>query len=378
MAYIDQKISIKGRLFLVSWCVFLILMFVFAGIFSVNTVDKYRSDAALRHEARINPHAVEPGKTAADDKLPEGANPKKVKVGIYMDGISEISVLDSYWNPTFYIWFTWQGDIVNLSGKKINPGETFKIVDGEIIKREKLVDTVVGDQHYSQFLVKARLTKFFTSDRYPLDDHLPTLSLEDSDLQWKDLEFVPDNETSNISSRVKMPGYSVFKFGLVMKPHSYKSSFGIEGMPKESKATFSQLICGIWTVRPGLGPYLKTFLGLFAAILIAMLALFIKPTDVDPRFGLGIGGFFGAVANMLLSVSMVPDSGVVTLMNLVNGLGVITIALSMIQSTISLHLFDIRGQTTLSRYFDRLSFAVMATGCVAINILIPMFAWTSM
>lgn len=378
MAYVNQAITKKGKLFLAAWSAILVVLFVFYGVFSVNTVSKYKTDAALRHESRINPHAVEPGKTAAEDKLPEGANPAKVTVGIYMDGITEISVLDSYWSPTFYIWFKWKGELKNLSGKVFNPGETFKIVDGEILSREKLVDTTHGDSHYSQFLVKARLTKFFTSDRYPLDDHLLTLSIEDSDEQWKSLEFVPDNETSNISSRVKMPGYSVFKYGLVMKPHTYKSSFGIEGMAAKSHATFSQLICGIWTVRPGFGPYFKTFLGLFAAMLIALLALFIKPTDVDPRFGLGIGGFFGAVANMLLSVAMVPESGVMTLMNLVNGIGVITIALTMIQSTISLHIYDIREQTTLSRYFDRISFYIIATGCLAINILIPMFAWTSM
>lgn len=371
MAYENQPIKKAGKLLLAIWSIVLVLLFIGIGIFSISTVDKYRVEAAARHEARINPHAVEPGKTAAEDKLPEDAKPRKVAVGVYMDGISEISVLDSYWSPTFYIWFKW-------TGEGLKPGDTFKIVDGEILSREKLVDKVINGEHYSEYLVKARLTKFFTSDRYPLDDHLLTLSIEDGELPWTQLEYVPDNENSNLSSRVKMPGYSVYKFGLVMKPHTYKSNFGVPGVPKDEKETFSQLIYGIWNLRPGLGPYFKTFLGLFAAVLIALLSLYIKPTDVDPRFGLGIGGFFGSVANMLLAVSMVPDSGVVTLMNLVNGVGVISIALTMIQSTISLHLYDIRGETTLSRYFDRISFVIIAVGFVAINILIPLAAWTRM
>lgn len=364
----EKPITSAGKRFVILWSAAVLTIFIFLGIFSVSTVNKYREEAAARHEARINPHAVEPGKTAAEDKLPEGANPRKVTVGIYMDGISEISILDSTWSPVFYIWFKW-------TDTDVNPGETFRIVDGEILSKVKELERFENGEHYAQYLVRAKLTKFFTSDRFPLDDHLLTLSIEDSERSWEELEFVPDNDFSNLSSRVKMPGYSVYKFGLVMKPHTYKTSFGIPGVPKDKHETFSQLIYGIWNIRPGLGPYFKTFLGLFAAILIALLALFIKPTHVDPRFGLGIGGFFGAVANMILSVSMVPESGVMTLMNLVNSVGVVAIAISMIQSTISLHIFDSRGEEALSRLYDRVSFVVICTCFVVINILIPLAAW---
>jgi hypothetical protein len=369
-----KPITSAGKRFVIIWSAAILIIFVFLGIFSVSTVNKYRSDAAARHEARINPHAVEPGKTAAEDKLPDGANPRMVTVGMYMEGISEISILDSYWNPTFYMWFKWNEDEIS-PGKPFKPGETFKIVDGEILEKEKLFEKKIDGVNYAQYLVRVRMTKFFTSDRYPLDDHLLTVGIEDGELTWEELEYVPDNENSNISSRVKMPGYSLFKFGLVIKPHTYKSSFGVPGVAKDDRKTFSQLIYGIWNIRPGLGPFFKTFLGLFAAILIALLALFIKPTHVDPRFGLGIGGFFGAVANMILSVSMVPESGVMTLMNLVNSVGVIAIAISMIQSTISLHIFDSRGEEALSRLFDRVSFVVICSCFVVINVLIPLFAW---
>lgn len=104
---------------------------------------------------------------------------------------------------------------------------------------------------------------------------------------------------------------------------------------------------------------------------------FIKPTDVDPRFGLGVGGFFGAVANTLVSATAVPDSGTFTLMDMVNGFGMVTIFLSIAQSTISLHLFDIRDEKELSNRFDRVSAAVFASGFALFNIVVPLVGLTS-
>jgi hypothetical protein len=364
----ELAITPGGRKFVVVWSIAVVLLFVAVGTFTVRTVSQLRRDAVARHNARIDPRAVEPGRTAAEDTLPPGANPRKVTVGMYVDNISAISLLDATWTPVFYIWFRWTGD-------DINPGESFSIVEGEILAKEKLNDEIVNGEHYARYLVKAQITKFFNPTRFPVDDHLLTIAIEDGRLPWGELEYVPDTAASNISSRVKMPGYVVHKSGMVVKPHTYKTSFGDPRLPADSRQTYSQLIYGIWNARPGLGTYLKVFVGLFAAIAIALLALFVKPTDVDPRFGLGVGGFFGAVANTLLSASMVPDAGALTLLDMVNGVGMIVIFLSLLQSTISLYLFDIRGQVALSRLFDRVSFYLFAAGLLIINLLLP---WAGM
>ncbi|WP_019499949.1 hypothetical protein [Pseudanabaena sp. PCC 6802] len=359
----DRAVTTSGRRFIILWTGLLIAIFIALSFFSVNTLSGLRQAAIARHNARIDASAVEPGRTAAD-ALPAGANPRKVKVGIYLDGIFSISVLDSKWSPVFYIWFRWTGD-------DINPGETFNIVEGEILSKQKLQDKVIKGEHYAVYLVRAQIAKFFDSTRFPIDDHLLTVAIEESNLQWQNLEYVPDTENTQISSRVKMPGYQVYKTGIVMKPHTYKSNFGDPRLPSNTRKTYSQLIYGVWNSRPGLGTYLKIFLGLFAAVMISMLALFITPTEVDPRFGLGVGGFFGAVANTLLSASLVTDSGTLTLLDMVNGIGMITIFLTLVQSTISLHIYANLDRVGLSRLFDRVSFVTIATGFLIVNLLIP-------
>lgn len=361
----NHTITPAGRKFVILWSVGLALLFTGLGVFTVTIVYQLKVAAIARHAARIDPHAVEPGQTPAENTLPAGANPRKVTVGIYVDNISSISILDATWSPVFYIWFKWTGD-------NINPGETFKIVEGEIISKQKSSEAVIEGEHYAKYLVKAQITKFFDTSRFPIDDHLLTLAIEDGEKPWTELEYVPDTSSSNISSRVKIPGYSVYQTSLVVKPHTYKTSFGDPRLLLDSRKTNSQLIYGIWNARSGLGPYFKVFVGLFAAILIAMLPFFIKPKDLSPRFSLGAGAFFGAVANTLLSNSLITDNGVLTLMDMVNGIGLITIFLTLMQSTIFLHLVDNRGEVALSRLFDRVSVVIFGVGYLVINILIPL------
>ena len=60
--------------------------------------------------------------------------------------------------------------------------------------------------------------------------------------------------------------------------------------------------------------------------------------------------------------SLVPDTGVMTLADIVNQIGLVTISLSLLQSAISLYLYERKGKKTLSRLFDRVSFGIFLSG----------------
>jgi hypothetical protein len=354
--------------FLILWTLVLTFIFIELGIFSATTANQYRENAFMRRTARIDPKLTEAGMLPHETKLPPGANPRKVTTGIYIDGISSVSIIESNWGVSFYIWFKWNSD-------DINPGETFKIVDGEITEKKKFKESTINGEHYAMYFVRATITKFFNTLRFPIDDHLMTLGIEDESLVWNELEYVPDTKNSNIGARIKIPGYVVNGSGLVMKPHTYKTNFG-DSKVQTVHSTYSQLICWVWNARPGLGPYFKVFIGLFAAVAISLLSFFIKPANLDPRFGLGVGAFFGAIANMLLSASLVPESATLTLMDLINGIGIIVIFLSLVESTISLYIYETLGRVHLSRTLDYISFLIFAIGYTITNILIPLLGIT--
>jgi hypothetical protein len=128
---------------------------------------------------------------------------------------------------------------------------------------------------------------------------------------------------------------------------------------------------GIHLAREDWGYFWKLFQALYISVAISMLVFFIKPTDVDPRFGLGVGALFAAVANSYVSSSLIPQSGVATLTDMINGLGAFTILLTVCQSTISLYIYGILEEEEISRIFDRTSFVVFAGGYLAVNLLLP-------
>jgi hypothetical protein len=350
----------RGRLFLAAWALFLFLAFLVPGILLGSAQRLHKFESRQQQRAQIDPEAREPGLTAADSSLPEGTTPVEVTAGVYVERIIALSIKDFEWKVELYVWFRWEGDQIRLE-------DGFEVIDGTIEAAKKERDEVIGGAHYQLYRVVAHVTKFFDIARFPRDDHLLTINIETPAYRREELLFRADAENSAVSSRVRVPGYLIERMSTVEKPHAYKTGRGDPRIAPGTKTTYSQLRCGLAIQRPDAGLYVKMFQALFVACGIALLALFIKPTDVDPRFGLGVGALFAGVANSYVTSALIPDTGTMTLADLVNGVGIAVILLSLVQSTISLYLFDRRGNEPLSRRFDRVSFWILLAGAVALN-----------
>lgn len=354
----------RQRVWLWAWAILIVAVYLTAGLLLVQSLRANRKSSAARHAARIDPTADDAGVTTADRTLPADAKPTEVLVGIYVDRILELSVKQVGWTVEFYLWFRWRG----LEPKSF---EGFLIVDGTADSSELEVDETINGERYQRFRVVAKITKFFDVSRFPCDDHLLTIGIEHPAFQRHEVIFVADKENSSISSRVSVPAYRLQPPVVLEKPHSYKTTRGDPRLPPGTKSTYSQLRMGIGIERQGWGLYLKMFQFLFIAVLLAHLAFFIRPIEVDPRFGLGVGALFAAVANAYVISSLVPDSGILALADVINGVGIAVILLTIVQSTISLWLFSVRGDEALSHTFDRVSFFVMLPCFLLLNVALP-------
>jgi hypothetical protein len=293
--------------------------------------------------------------------------PTEVRVGMYVDRIIDLSVKEGSWTVDFYLWFRWQGD-------SVKPSETFQVIDGSIESKDLEVEHSQGEEHYELHRVTAKITKPFDVARFPCDDHQLLINIENPKYLRHQLKFIADKENSSVSSRVKVSAYEIYGTEILEKPHSYKTTRGDPRLAPGTKSTYSQCRLAIGLKRATWGYYFKMFQSLYVAVLIAMLAMFVKPTNVDPRFGLGVGGLFAAVANSYITSSLIPDTGVMTVADIVNGIGITTVLLTVIQSTVSLYIFERLGAEALSRRLDHLSFAIFAAGYVLLNLLMPLAA----
>lgn len=360
----------KQLLFIFSWVLFITFLTCLFGFIVIDQIIQEKREAEVRHRARVTLGVAEVGRTAPEMTPPPGHEediPSIVRVGLYVDRIIDVNMPESNWIVDFYIWFNW-------SDENLDPGATFQVVEGEIEDKEQLENTKDEGGFYQLFRVKSVITKHFNTSRFPCDDHLMTIRIEDKVKQSYQLKFEADTQGSTVSSRVKIPGYEIYKTSIIVKPHSYKTRRGNTDLPEKFKATYSQFVYGLWVKRPGLGFFFKLFQGAFAAVAIALLAFFVKPTSLDPRFGLGVGAFFAAVANNYIASSLLPDTGIMTLADTVNAISMIAIFLTLVQSTISLHIYDRMAQRKLSMIFDRISFIIFLITYTGINVAIPLTA----
>lgn len=341
-----------------------VLVFIYLAIICFGAADMYKNKAISDaiHEARLSPIAAEPGQTPPDALTTEGKF-TSVRVGTYVDSIDNLSIKDSLWNTTFYIWFSWNGD------KSIDPGSKLQIINGVITKKE-LQDEYYGSdgQNYQQYLISAKITKFFDISRIPIEDHVLNIYVEDADRDGTKLRYIAD-DASQISSRVTIPGYTIKSIGQVVRTHTYSTTFG--DPRRTDKSIYSQYVSSIHISRVSFGFYFKIFISLFAALALTFASFFIKASD-GPRFALPTGAYFGAVANTYIANSLVPAYGGFGLIDIITGIGLFTIFLAISLSLYSYYLITRKNEPAYSRLFDRIALLVLVFCCLAANIVIPL------
>ena len=363
----DDEIKPHGIRFLKWWIIGIILIFLLVGSYTAGTLYENKQTSIIKHIERMNPNITESGLIAGDDNLSSNSTPTKVLSGIYVDRIKDVSLSDSIWDVDFYLWFKW-------NGSDVNPGENFQVIDGDIENKELVDNYTNGNVHYEIYYVTAKITKFFDITRFPVDNHILNIEIEDKKTLRQNLIYVAENGTSDINPNVQVHGYNIGKILVVEKPHIYNSNFGDPRLG-QGRTLYSQLRAGIDISRPDLGFYFRIFIGLFIAVAAALVALFIKPTQAEPRFGLGAGALFVAIANNIITSGLIPKTGTLTLADMVNDIGLLLILITIIESTISLYIYDVKGEKKLSRKLDIISFITLLTIYIIINAIIITSAW---
>ncbi len=348
------------------WCALLLAAYGVTAYFVASTMSSEKAVAIHLHEARLSTSSNEAGRTEPETRPVDlGRAPENIKVetGIYIDRISEFSIKDSRWTVEFFIWFRWVG-------KGVSPGETIHIVNGEIIAKQ-LEDTFEdGEQRYALYHVRAKVTKFFDVTRFPRDDHLMTIRFEDSARQFYDLVYVPDRTGSTVSSHANIPGYEIIGSGLLEKKFSYKTSRGDPRLPEGYKSTFSHLVYGISIKRPSWSTHINVFLGIFASVAIAFLAFFINPEQSGPKIVMGVGAFFAAVGSTYVISSQVPQSNEMGLVEVITGVSLITIFLTLLTSALSIHIYTRLSMPAQSQRLERMAQIIFVAGYVIFNVVV--------
>lgn len=285
----------------------------------------------------------------------------EVHVGTYVNRLREIDLKNGTFEVDFWIWFRWRGT-------EVRPDQSFEVVNGRIEDRTE--GEILDDQGYNYASSRVRATIFhvFDTARFPYDEHTLEIRIEDEENEDHRIRYVPDVANTGLDPEVDLAEWNVVARRPAVASFTYHSNYGFTSLgTAESK--YSRYRHPLHLTRAGRGKLFKLFWVSYLAVVLAFLALRVRVTDLDARFGLGVGSIFAATANTYVLGDVLPDSDRITLAEQVNLLAVVAIFASLFVSVASLRL-TYAGREEASEKLDRYALLVFAVVYLAANVFV--------
>lgn len=298
--------------------------------------------------------------TASAAGVETASSPQQVDAGAYILRLMNVSPKDGSFEVDMWIWFRWQGG-------DIDPVNTFELANGIISNREVLPTTLDGAMNYSSARVQATIYQDFDVHRFPMDNHVLQIAIEDSVSIDADMQFRPDTGTS-LDPAVSVAGWGVKLLPPTVTPNRYDTDYGMHASG-DAASSYSRLVIPVELTRTSYGTLFKSFWISLLSVVLGLLALLVKADDLDARFGMGVGSIFAASANSFVIADSLPPTTSVTLAEQINLIAVAVIFISVFVSIWSLRL-RYKGRDDASLALDRNAMFALGLIYIALNVLV--------
>jgi hypothetical protein len=291
--------------------------------------------------------------------------PDTVKIGTYIVSIHDINFRDKEYTARFWTWMLYDNpDFDFIQQVEVPNAKTME-------KPEMMVDTING-LTWVLLKMKCIMKQSWEVSDYPFDDQELNLHVENTMFDASRLVFVADTAGSRYDPKLTVEGWDVTDFKVSTGRNLYKTSFGDPrtGSQQSEYASFNILIK---LERSAWGLYLKIFSGMYIAFCIAVISFIIEPHNIDPRFGLPVGGLFASVGNKYIIDSILPENTSFTLVDSLHSITFLFIFFTIVTSAISLIILN-NGNRVKARKFDRIGAIVIVSLYVLINITLVTLA----
>lgn len=266
---------------------------------------------------------------------PAGAAPNEVVVGTFVNKIEDLNFRENKYIIDFYIWFRWKADGPLADYK---PLDSFEIINGRRDGMAAVVEKKIGDTNYAIARITATIAEKWNLKEYPFDWHRTSVRIEDSVYTALDLVFVPDVNNSRLGDEIEMSGWRAANFAATVERKTYRTNYGDISLPTDAQSEYSRFVIA-WTLeRTNPGAAVKLLSTVLLATAVAFVAFMVKPSDLDARFGMGVGSLFAVMASAVIASSSVPDSGGMTLADQVHMVALAFIFVTLLLSALCLRL----------------------------------------
>ncbi len=281
---------------------------------------------------------------------PTQSHPDTVKAGVYIISVHDINFRDKEYTLRFWLWFVYDNPDFDFSRQLDLPNAK----DIEI--QESITDSLDG-KAWVIMKMKCTMKQNWNVHDFPFDEQNLKMHIENTLFDKRRLIFVPDVEGSSLDPEEAIDGWNVTHFNVEESVNDYLTGFGD---PKSKGQNFSSFDVNIGLQRSAVGMFFKIFLGMYIAFMIATISFTPHPSEMEPRFGLPVGGLFAAVGNKYIIDSLLPESSAFTLVDSLHALTFIGIFGILLVSAIALRQYD-NGKKELSERTNRRGAIIIVT-----------------
>lgn len=290
--------------------------------------------------------------------LPAQTQPDTVKIGVFVNDIYDINLNDNSFSIQCWVWF-------NYSNPELNPLESLEIPNAKEVDYSLDFKEAKNGVQWAGKKVHAVVKKNWDIRRFPFDEQQMRVEFEESNQDVGTLVYEADTANTKLEPKLTLTNWQIERFEISTGSHKYETTYGDPGLSEGSEYPRASLT--VFIKRKSWELFFSLFTGLYVAFFISSLVFFIDPIEVDPRFGLSVGGLFAAVGNKYIVDSILPQSTTFTLVDKLHILTYIFLLLCIVLSVISLRIWK-NGHKKKATRFDRRAYFIIVSLYVLINI----------
>lgn len=245
---------------------------------------------------------------------------RRVYVGVYLHDISRIELRDGVFDVDFDMWAKWRGEFDT---------DELQIANASDVEITTLGTESDGEWHTARWRARGTLRGEFPLRRFPYDQQELAVILE---LPERHGLLLPDAAGSGMAARFAVTDWLYDQlFRTEVEERTVASDLGLlerEGLPTEVRRVSFSLVMH----RPIQLVALKLFLPLAIILLVAFVALFIEPTNIEARSSIGVTALLSCFAFQFTVADSLPQVTYLTFADALFLIGYVVTTLCLAES----------------------------------------------
>lgn len=271
------------------------------------------------------------------------AVPDTVVIGAYVISVHDINFQQKEYTMRFWLWLLYDNPAFDFARQ-------IDIPNAKSIDPPEVIMDVIDGKTWQLMKMKCTMKQNWKVDDFPFDKQRLTVTVENSLFDLNQMVFKADAWGSTCDREMTIDGWKITDFRVDTRPHEYTTVFG-DPRSEMLHSDYDSFNIIIDIERNAWGLFFKIFVGMYIAFLIALLSFAPQVYELEPRFGLPVGGLFAAVGNKYIIDSVLPQSSSFTLVDTLHTITFTGIFLILLVSAISLRLHE-KKLVNLSKRID--------------------------